>query len=130
MIGTLCVLLSTAGASFAKDDGGGVPVHVTVLDSGQAPVATAVIRHPKEADRHRVNAATGEWEASVLYLPDGSELIFEPGMTVQFEISAPGFLTQIVEYDVRKRKNNLQVVLEAIDLESSDRAECAGQLGK
>jgi hypothetical protein len=130
-LGALLLPLAWSAPAFAKSgDSEGVPVHVTVLDTASAPVATAVIRHPKEADRHRVNAATGEWEAAVLYLPDGTELVFEPKMVIQFEISAPGYLTQIVEYEVKKRKNNLEVLLEPIDLESSDIPEPIIQFGR
>jgi hypothetical protein len=98
-------------------------VRVTVLDAKGAPVPTAVVRHPKEADRHRVNAATGEWEASALYLPDGSDVAFTPGMTLELEVSAPGYLTRVVEHEIRKRKNRVDVVLEAIDLGAVEDAE-------
>jgi hypothetical protein len=110
--------------AFAKKDVlAGVPVRVTVRDAQGAPVPTAVVRHPKEADRHRVNAATGEWEASALYLPDGSDLAFAPGMRLELEVSAPGYLTQVVEHEVKKKKNRVDVVLEAIDLDAPDDAE-------
>ena len=101
----------------------GVPVRVTVRDANGEPVPTAVVRHPKEADRHRVNAATGEWEASALYLPDGSDVTFAPGMTLELEVSAPGYLTQVVEHEVKKKKNRIDVGLEAIDLDPVDDAE-------
>ncbi|MEC8424441.1 MAG: hypothetical protein VX000_11740, partial [Myxococcota bacterium] len=68
--------LGSADALAKKKDrspGEGVPVTVVVLDEAGEPVPTAVIRHPDEADRRRVNAVTGEWTGSVLYLPDGSE---------------------------------------------------------
>ena len=110
--------------AFAKKNAGeGVPVLVTVVDAMGAPVPTAVVRHPEEADRHRVNAATGEWEASALYLPDGSDVTFAPGMTLELEVSAPGYLTQVVEHQVKKRKNRVDVVLVAIDLDAADDAE-------
>ena len=81
------------------------------------------MRHPKESDRHRVTAATGEWEASALYLPDGSDLAFVPGTTLELEISAPGYLTRVVEHEVKKKKNHIDVVLEAIDLDAPDDGE-------
>lgn len=121
----LGALLGASGDALAKKntDGDGVPVYVTVMDLQGEPVSTAVIRHPDEADRHRVNAATGEWFASVLYLPDGSELIFTPGMTIQFEISAPGYMMQIVQYDIRKRKNRIEVTLPPLPLDEDDEIE-------
>jgi hypothetical protein len=117
----MCLLSPPAFAN--KDAAAGVPVRVTVLDANGAPISTAVVRHPKESDRHRVNAATGEWEASALYLPDGSDLAFVPGSTLELEVSAPGYLTRVVEHDVKKKKNRIDVVLEAIDLDAADDAE-------
>ncbi len=117
--------LLVSGPAFAKKgkDDEGVPVYVKVLDLEGEPVSTAVIRHPDEADRHRVNALTGEWFASVLYLPDGSEMIFTPGMSIQFEISAPGYMTQIIQYDIRKRKNRLEVTLPLLPIEEEEEIE-------
>lgn len=91
--------------------GAGVPVNVQVLDDVEAPVPTAVIRHPEEADRHRVNSVDGTWEDEVLYMPDGSELVFKPGEVLVLEISAPGYETQVIQYQIRRRKNNLKVHL-------------------
>lgn len=112
---TLMLLVLFPGSAYArKHKGEGVPVKVTVLDEDRNPITTAVIRHPQEADRHRVNSVTGSWEASVLYLPDGSELVFTPGMTIQLEVSAPGYMTKEIQYDIRKRKNNIEVTLEPL----------------
>ena len=118
----MCLLSPPAFAKKAAATSG-VPVRVTVLDEAGAPVSTAVVRHPKESDRHRVNAATGEWEASALYLPDGSDLAFVPGTTLELEVSAPGYLTRVVEHEVKKKKNHIDVVLEAIDLDAPDDGE-------
>ncbi len=124
--------LLVAGPAHAKKDryADGVPVEVTVLDAGGAPVPTAVIRHPDEADRHRVNSLTGSWEESKLYMPDGSELIFVPGMSIQLEVSAPGYMTQVIQYDIRKRKNNVQVTLQELVLDESDIDEPLLQFGR
>ncbi len=112
-------LLASGPALAKKKDGEGVNVKVTVLDDVGAPIPTAVIRHPQEADRHRVNSLTGAWEGSVLYLPDGSEMIFTPGMNIEFEISAPGYMTRIVQYDIRKRKNNIEVSLPTLVMDEA-----------
>ncbi len=100
----------------------GIPVTVHVTDIEGLPVATAVVRHPSEQDRHRVNTETGKWVASVLYLPNGDELVFIKGMELEFEISAPGYKNLRVTYFVRKRKNVVPVVLEKMefDLDSED----------
>lgn len=128
----LAALVALPGTARAKKNKyeDGVPVKVTVLDAQGEPVPTAVIRHPDEADRHRVNSLTGSWEESKLYMPDGSELIFVPGMTIQLEISAPGYMTQIVQYDIRKRKNNVEITLPELDLDDSDIDEPLLQFGR
>lgn len=102
-----------------KKDAEGVLVRVIVLDVERKPVSTAVIRHPQEADRHRVNSVDGSWEGSVLYMPDGSELRFTPGMTLELEISAPGFMTQVFQYQVRKRKNVIELTLPKIEMDDA-----------
>lgn len=121
-IRVLTILLASAFATapaVAADDSVGVPVTVEVLDVAGGPIATAVVRHPSEADRHRVNTETGRWTAQVLYLPNGDELIFEKGMELEFEVSAPGYKNARVKYFVRKRKNLVPVTLEKMEFEVS-----------
>jgi hypothetical protein len=99
-------------ASAKKGDGSvGTRVNVAVMNEEGEAIPTAVIRHPDEADRHRVNSVDGSWEEEVLYMPDGTELIFEPGLVLFLEISAPGYETQVIQYEVRKRKNFVEVSL-------------------
>lgn len=107
------LLLALSAPALAKDGGAdqGVPVRVVVTDEAQKPIPTAVVRHPQEADRHRVNSVDGSWEASVLYMPDGTELRFAARMTVELEISAPGYVTQVLSYQVRRRHNVVEVKL-------------------
>ena len=129
--GTIGIILGlTAGCATSKATGDGVPVKVFVLDADEKPIPSAVVRHPKEADRNRVNAVTGHWEGSVLYLPDGSELIFTPGITLQLEVSAPGYVTKVIQYDVKKRRNQFPVVLEQMSLKDTDFEEPIIQFGR
>jgi len=100
--------------------GDGTRVRIQVLDQEGAPVQTAVIRHPEEADRHRVNSVDGTWEDEVLYLPDGSPLLFLPGEVLVFEISAPGYETTVISYQVRRRGNDVKVTLAALAYDSGD----------
>ena len=123
-------LLAPASAIAKRNKDGGTPVKVIVTDDTGEPVATAVIRHPDESDRHRVNAVDGSWETSVLYMPDGSELTFEPGLALRLEISAPGFMTQVIQYDVRKRNNKIPVTLSRLELESEEIEEPVIQFGR
>lgn len=112
----LCMAFVLASPALAKPkEDAGVPVKVVVLDEERKPIPTAVIRHPQEQDRHRVNSVDGSWEASVLYLPDGTELRFTSGMTLDLEISAPGYMTQVFQYQVRKRRNVVEVKLPKIE---------------
>jgi len=126
----LGVLLSM-GCATTRSAGEGVPVRVYVLGEADGkPVPTAVVRHPDEADPHRVNAATGHWEGSVLYLPDGSELIFTAGMSIDLEVSAPGYLSKIIRYDIKKRRNHFNVELQQLELEDDVFEEPIIQFGR
>lgn len=95
---------------------GGVPVTVRVLKPDGAPLATASVRHPQEAERHPVNAATGEWTESILYMPDGSEFLFTAGTVLELEISAPGYVNQPIRYEIKKRKNLVPIVLQPMKM--------------
>ena len=114
--------LLAADPAFAKEEDG-INVQVQVLDPTGSPIPTAVVRHPDEAERHRVNTVTGIWEGNVLYLPDGSMIKFEKGMELAFEVSAPGYVTETVRYLVRKRKNLIQVSLEQMAEEEIEEEE-------
>ena len=105
----VCFLFTTINPALASDEG--IPVTVAVLDEAGLPIPTAVVRHPKEADRHRVNTETGRWTDKILYLPNGEELIFVKNMALEFEVSAPGYENATVQYIVRKRKNIITVTL-------------------
>ena len=99
--------------ALAEDEG--VPVEIRVLDTDGNPIPTAVVRHPQEEERHRVNTVTGTFKANVLYLPTGEELVFSKGMELELEISAPGYISETVRYIIRKRKNVIIVTLNAMD---------------
>lgn len=106
-------------AQAAKKEESGVEVKVYVVDADKKAIPTGVVRHPDEADRHRVNFQDGSWKASSLYMPDGSELRFTPGMDLTLEVSAPGYQTEVVIYQVRKTRNVVEVALQLIP-ESSE----------
>jgi len=122
--------LAPTSALAKKSASGGVMVQVTVLDDDGKPIPTAVVRNDQEQDRHRVNSMTGQWEADVLYLPDGSEMVFTPGMNITLEVSAPGYTTQIVQYDIRKRHNRIEVTLPKLAVEDNDVEEPLIQFGR
>ena len=107
-------------AEAKKNKDGGTRVYVRVLDEVGAPIPTAVIRHPDEQDRHRVNSVDGTWDEEVLYMPDGTELVFEPGLMLTLEVSAPSFETKVVQYQVRRRRNRFDVELVALEIEESE----------
>jgi hypothetical protein len=103
-----------------QGSGDGTLLKVTVIDIERDPIPTAVVRHPDVGDRIRVNSLTGSWAGRALYMPDGSELLFEPGLTIILEVSAPGHMTQVIQYDIRKRKNNIEVTLPALVVDDTD----------
>jgi hypothetical protein len=113
----LAAMFAAPAAAFAADDEAGIPVKVFVIDEEEKPIATAVVRNPKEADRHRVNAFDWSWEAQELFLPDGTEIKFTKGMILELEISAPGYVNQHIQYTIRKRKNVFTVPLQKMQLD-------------
>ena len=124
----LIPVLCSAGLLFSSackknttvSNGPGIEVTVRVLDEAGAPVGSATVRHPDEADPHPVNVMSGAFAASVLYMPDGRELIFEKDLQLTFEISAAGYVNQEVLYTVKKRNNQVTVVLEKMNLDIDD----------
>lgn len=104
-----------------RKKGEGVVVEVKVLDKEDAGiVATAMIRYPKDETTYRVNEVNGIWKASEIYLSDGDTMHFTPGSSVQLEISAPGYVTQLVQYDVRRWRNKVEISLEKMKIDDKD----------
>ena len=127
----LCALFLVSCATMKKRDAGeGVTVTVKVMDESGDPIKTAVVRHPEEADPHRVNPQNGIWYDSVLYLPGGGELVFTPGMYLQLEVSAPGYLTRVIGYDIVKRNNEIPVHLKELEVDDSDIIEPTLEFGR
>ena len=50
-------------------------------------------------------------------MKDGSELVFQKDLILSFEVSAPGYVNESVTYQVRKRKNVIQVFLKEMSFE-------------
>lgn len=129
----LSLLVGAQAVNTAHAAEEGIPVTVRVLDSATGlPVPTAVVRHPKEQDRHRVNTESGSWTGDVMYMPDGSELFFTKGMILEFEVSAPGYINQRRSYTVRKRRNEIEIFLQkmAIDMSDEDPEDITIQFGR
>ncbi|MEQ1571370.1 MAG: hypothetical protein ABMA64_37425 [Myxococcota bacterium] len=111
------VLAWLVASAFGADDEG-LEVRLRVIDAATGlPVPTAVIRHPTEQNRHRVNTVSGEWAGTMLYLPDGSELRFARGVHLELEVSAPGYVNQRLAYVVRRRKNIVDVPMVALEVD-------------
>lgn len=116
-------LVGVATPSVASAQETGIPVEIRVMDTSGNPIATAVVRHPEEQERHPVNTITGAYTTDVLFLPDGSEKLFVKGLDLEFEVSAPGFVTANVRHVVRKRRNVIAVTLETMELNLLDDLE-------
>lgn len=112
----LLMLGIASGPAMAAKETTGVEVKVYVVDPEGKPIPTAVVREPREQDRHRVNAEDGSWKASSLYLPDGTEIQFTSGQELSLEVSAPSYQTEVVVYQVRKKRNVVQVALQPIEM--------------
>ncbi len=100
-------MLLTAAASAAPID-----LTVEVVDIAGIPVPTAAVIHEVEGTRHRVHSETGRWSTSVLYRPDGTELVFARGVEVALRVTAPGYIpTQPTITPGKKRKQTTTVTL-------------------
>ncbi len=114
----LSFVIADADAKKNKD-GEGVLIEIVVMDEEtMQPISTAVVRHSKEADSSRVNQLSGKWQAREVYDAEGKEYPFFPGSTEEFSVSAPGYTTQLIAYDVRRRGNNIEIKLQGMELDN------------
>lgn len=111
----LLLSITSSVASAATEEGIEVTVEVRDYDTNEV-IPTAVVRHPEEAVRHRVNVKDGRWKDKILYLSDGTELVFTKGKSLTFEVSAPGYKNETATYVVRKRKNLVNVLLTKMEI--------------
>ena len=111
---------SVADAKKRKPDEG-VMVELRVLDKKtKGVVPTATIRYPSDDSFSEVNELTGIWKSTEIYLSDGSVRVFTPGTSLQLEVSAPGYVTQIVQYDIRRWRNRVEIKLEEMQIDDDD----------
>jgi len=98
-------------------EGEGIAIEITVLDAEtNTPIPTAVVKHSEVDEPARVNESTGAWKESEVFDARGNAHPFEPGNTEQFSISASGYLTTVVAYDVRKRHNVIEIKLQKMTI--------------
>ena len=115
------MLVSTSEVEAKKKKSEGVEVMFMIMaQDSQEPIPTASVRHPSDIESSRVNELNGTWQSSEIYLPDGSVILFTPGTMLEMEISAPGYVTQIVQYDIKKRRNKVPIYLEKMEIDDSD----------
>lgn len=119
----LSTFINNADAKKAKE-GEGVDIEITVLDAeDNTPIPTAVIKHSEVDEPARVNESTGAWKESEVFDARGNAHPFSPGNTEQFSISASGYLTTVVAYDVRKRHNVIEIKLQKMVIDDDDITE-------
>lgn len=111
----MALLVGCLKSGGPSSDEPGIPLTLKVVDVEGKVIPSAVIRHPQEQERHRVNSYDGTWTASWLIMPDGRELVFERDLLLEFEISAPGYLNKPVVYVMKRRKNSVEIALEKMD---------------
>ena len=115
------MLVATPDAEAKKKKNEGVEVTFIIMEQDtQEPISTASVLHPSDIESSRVNELNGTWQSSEVYLPDGSVILFTPGSLLEMEISAPGYVTQIVQYDIKKRRNKVPIYLEKMEIDDSD----------
>lgn len=94
-------------------------ITVRVLDGAGAPIPNAWVRLPQTEGRRMVDEV-GRWQAKSLYELDGRERFFLKGMTLDLTISAPGYTSRSVAYEVRNRRNLITVQLDPMNLSILD----------
>ena len=121
LIGTLMLfgaygMFNTVEAKKNKDDEG-ILIEITVLDAGtQEPIPTAVIKHTLASQPSKVNSVTGTWSDTESIDKNAAIHKFLPGNVEEFSISASGYMTQVVTYDVRRRNNVIEIGLEPMEI--------------
>ena len=109
-------LTNTADAKKGKDEGG-ILIEITVLDAQtQEPIPTAVIKHTLASQPSKVNSVTGTWSDTESIDKNAVVHEFQPGNVEEFSISASGYMTQVVTYDVRRRNNVIEIGLEPMEI--------------
>ena len=111
-------LIAPAEAKKGNSDEG-ILITIIILDEEtEEPIQTAKVKHSLESDSSRVNKLTGKWQAREVYDAEGNEHKFKAGQTENFSVSAPGYTTRIVKYDVRKRRNTIPLKLQKMDVDN------------
>lgn len=97
---------------------------VEVLARSGEPIPSAVVRFFADYhERHRVNTKVAKWTGSVLYGKD-EERVFHKGMGVDLQVTAPGFEPYRAHVVLRKKKNEVTIVLDPFT-PTSDGSEAA-----
>jgi hypothetical protein len=108
-IGVLLATL-TFGAPASANEEDAKLITVRVLNETGEAIPNAWVRLPQTEGRRMVDEI-GRWQAKSLYELDGRERFFMTGMMLDFTISAPGYTSRSVTYEVRKRRNLITVSL-------------------
>ena len=91
-------------------------MQIEVRDPQEAPIPTAAVRFLAEGECHAVDGE-GTWTGEGMLLSDGSEVLFVRGMTLHFDVLAPGYRPLLGSYVLRGgRSDRVEVVLEPMDL--------------
>ena len=90
-------------------------VTIEVKDASGVPIDSAWVRLPGTEGRRNVEPLSGIWEASMLYTYEGAPVIFTKGMELNLTVSAPGFVSQNINYTVAPRRNLVSIVLEPME---------------
>jgi hypothetical protein len=113
--GLLLASLAFFTSALADDEDDAKLITVRVLDGAGAPITNAWVRLPQTEGRRMVDEV-GRWQAKSLYELDGRERFFMKGMVLDLTISAPGYTSRAVGYEVRNRRNLVTVQLEPMNL--------------
>ena len=112
--GILMASLTLSMPALANDEDDAKLVTVRVMDQNGAPIPNAWVRLPQTEGRRMVDEL-GKWQAKSLYELDGRERFFLKGMVLDFTISAPGYTSRSVAYEVQRKRNLVSVQLRPME---------------
>ena len=108
--GILMAHLALSTPAIADDADDAKLITVRVMDQNGEPIPNAWVRLPQTEGRRMVDEL-GKWQAKSLYELDGRERHFLKGMVLDFTISAPGYTSRSVAYEVQRNRNLISVQL-------------------
>lgn len=123
--------LSLPAVAGNADEIEGIPLVITVVDAKTGlPIPFAAVRETQERELHPVNKVNGQFSTTMLYPNYNEEIPLQKDMALVLEITAASYAPKKIDYVMRKRKNQLIVQLEPMQMEANWGDEPVWQFGR